>query len=135
MKGWWNDKKQIEKVRGVLEMADKRAKEQRALDALVQKMEGSKAKTPKTAGKTKPPGGDTQAGRLSKPRSADPKRQSKGRTQQRSKFKIKADELEERMMNGGFTNDEVDELLAQGVKPWDEDASVSPCLSLEGAAF
>ncbi|TDL23900.1 hypothetical protein BD410DRAFT_786568 [Rickenella mellea] len=31
-------------------------------------------------------------------------------------------EMEERTMNGGFTNDEMDELLCQGVKPWDDDA-------------
>ncbi|TFY64734.1 hypothetical protein EVG20_g5849 [Dentipellis fragilis] len=31
-------------------------------------------------------------------------------------------DVEERMMNHGFTNDEVEELLAQGVKPWDDDA-------------
>ncbi|KAH7102868.1 TPR-like protein [Auriculariales sp. MPI-PUGE-AT-0066] len=30
--------------------------------------------------------------------------------------------LDERAMNWGFTNDEVDELLCQGVKPWDDDA-------------
>lgn len=28
----------------------------------------------------------------------------------------------ERMQNGGFTNDQVNELLCQGVKPWDDDA-------------
>ncbi|KAA1476438.1 hypothetical protein DENSPDRAFT_807198 [Dentipellis sp. KUC8613] len=32
------------------------------------------------------------------------------------------DDMEERMMNYGFTNDDVEELLAQGVKPWDDDA-------------
>ncbi|KAH9983249.1 hypothetical protein BJV74DRAFT_851408 [Russula compacta] len=31
-------------------------------------------------------------------------------------------EMEERMANFGFTEDEVSELLCQGVKPWDEDA-------------
>lgn len=34
-------------------------------------------------------------------------------------------ELEERTANFGFTEDEVFELLCQGVKPWDEDAWVS----------
>jgi hypothetical protein len=32
--------------------------------------------------------------------------------------------LEERQMNMGFTEDEVHELLSQGVKPWDDDAWV-----------
>ena len=32
---------------------------------------------------------------------------------------------EERANNWGFTNDEVEELLCQGVKPWDDDAWVS----------
>jgi hypothetical protein len=34
-------------------------------------------------------------------------------------------EIEERMANFGFTEDDVMELLCQGVKPWDEDAHVS----------
>lgn len=33
-------------------------------------------------------------------------------------------EEDERMANYGFTNDEVMELLSQGVKPWDDDAWV-----------
>jgi len=33
-----------------------------------------------------------------------------------------SDEAEERMNNFGFTEDEVQELLCQGVKPWDDDA-------------
>jgi hypothetical protein len=36
-----------------------------------------------------------------------------------------SDEAEERMNNFGFTEDEVMELLCQGVKPWDDDAWVS----------
>mmetsp|Transcript_4852 Transcript_4852/g.8121 ORF Transcript_4852/g.8121 Transcript_4852/m.8121 type:complete len:131 (-) Transcript_4852:445-837(-) len=32
------------------------------------------------------------------------------------------DKMDERMQNMGFTNDEVQELLCQGVKPWDDDA-------------
>lgn len=36
-----------------------------------------------------------------------------------------SDEAEERMNNCGFTEDEVMELLCQGVKPWDDDAWVS----------
>lgn len=35
------------------------------------------------------------------------------------------DVMEQRMMNGGFSNSEMDELLSQGVKPWDDDAWVS----------
>lgn len=31
-----------------------------------------------------------------------------------------SDEEEERMMNGGFSNDELNELLCQGIKPWEE---------------
>ena len=38
-------------------------------------------------------------------------------------------EAQERMDNYGFTEDEVMELLSQGVKPWDEDASVSVLVS------
>ena len=34
-------------------------------------------------------------------------------------------EMEERVNNYGFTEDEVEELLCQGVKPWDDDAWVS----------
>jgi hypothetical protein len=33
--------------------------------------------------------------------------------------------MAERMDNYGFTEDEVMELLSQGVKPWDDDAWVS----------
>src|SRR5262245_29391850 len=33
-------------------------------------------------------------------------------------------DYEERMMNCGFTQSEVEELLCQGVKPWDDDAQV-----------
>ena len=33
-------------------------------------------------------------------------------------------EMEERMMNCGFTNDEAHDLICQGVKPWDDDAQV-----------
>lgn len=29
---------------------------------------------------------------------------------------------EERAMNNGFTNDEMQELMCQGIKPWDDDA-------------
>lgn len=36
-----------------------------------------------------------------------------------------SDEEEQRMNNFGFTEDEVMELLCQGVKPWDDDAWVS----------
>ncbi|KXZ50738.1 hypothetical protein GPECTOR_15g423 [Gonium pectorale] len=32
------------------------------------------------------------------------------------------DEVDERMDNMGFTRDELNDLLCQGVKPWDEDA-------------
>ena len=35
------------------------------------------------------------------------------------------DEMDERMMNMGFTNDEVDELLCQGIKPWDDEDYVA----------
>jgi hypothetical protein len=31
------------------------------------------------------------------------------------------DEVEERMMNYGYTEDELSELLCQGIKPWDDD--------------
>jgi hypothetical protein len=34
------------------------------------------------------------------------------------------DEMEQRMNNGGFLDDEVMELMSQGVKPWDDDAWV-----------
>jgi hypothetical protein len=36
------------------------------------------------------------------------------------------DIMEQRYQNGGFTDAEVQELLCQGVKPWDDDAWVSP---------
>lgn len=39
-------------------------------------------------------------------------------------------EVEERMANFGFTEDEVMELLCQGVKPWDDDAWVSDLVSV-----
>ncbi|KAG2492427.1 hypothetical protein HYH03_009370 [Edaphochlamys debaryana] len=32
------------------------------------------------------------------------------------------DEMDERYENMGFTRDELDDLLCQGVKPWDDDA-------------
>jgi hypothetical protein len=38
------------------------------------------------------------------------------------------EETEERLANFGFTEDEVMELLSQGVKPWDDDAHVSVLL-------
>jgi hypothetical protein len=42
---------------------------------------------------------------------------------------IKA-EMEERMANFGFTEDEIMELACQGVKPWDDDAWVSVLVSV-----
>lgn len=42
------------------------------------------------------------------------------------------DKLEERMANLGFTNDEFDELISQGVKPWDDDAWVRGCACTSG---
>ncbi|KII94310.1 hypothetical protein PLICRDRAFT_171967 [Plicaturopsis crispa FD-325 SS-3] len=44
------------------------------------------------------------------------------RGKHRSAWDDNDDELEERMMNHGFSNSEVEELLCQGVKPWDDDA-------------
>ena len=41
-------------------------------------------------------------------------------------------EMEERMANFGFTDDDVMELACQGVKPWDDDAWVS---KLDSAAL
>jgi hypothetical protein len=39
-------------------------------------------------------------------------------------------EVEERMGNFGFTEDEMSDLLCQGVKPWDDDAWVSVLVSV-----
>lgn len=39
-------------------------------------------------------------------------------------------EMEERMANNGFTDYELNDLLCQGVKPWDDDAWVSINLTL-----
>ena len=39
-------------------------------------------------------------------------------------------EMEERMANFGFTEDEIMELACQGVKPWDDDAWVSVLVSV-----
>jgi hypothetical protein len=44
-------------------------------------------------------------------------------------------EVQERMDNFGFTEDEVDELLCQGVKPWDDDAWVSVLVSESPASL
>jgi len=57
----------------------------------------------------------------------------KGRGERRKGRDIDLDygsdvEVEERMANFGFTEDDVMELLCQGVKPWDDDAWVSVLL-------
>ncbi|KAG6850357.1 hypothetical protein H0H93_014311 [Arthromyces matolae] len=50
--GWWNDPEQITKVKGVLELADRKAKEQRALDLRLQRNAANKTRA-KGQGKSK----------------------------------------------------------------------------------
>lgn len=41
---------------------------------------------------------------------------------QSNNWQIDSEEEDERMENMGFTNDELNMLLCQGVKPWDDEA-------------
>lgn len=115
-------------------MAEKQAKEQRALDMLLYKLEASKARKAKVAkkksgaqgiaGKREPTvpktaGHDTdQSNRRSKPSLKS------GAKQNYNDFDSDSEEMQERMRNGGFTDYQLNELLSQGVKPWDDDAHV-----------
>ncbi|KAG5635690.1 hypothetical protein H0H81_010393 [Sphagnurus paluster] len=129
--GWWNDAEQIKRVKAVLELAEKKSKEQRALDALLYRLEGKKGR-----GKGQPRGGKGRA-------DGKGERKAVGKTRAREGEKGKApivaedngvkgkeessdlnSEVEERMANGGFTDYELNELAAQGVKPYDDDARV-----------
>ena len=54
----------------------------------------------------------------------------RGRRLDLNKYDEMDSEVEERMANFGFTEDEVMELACQGVKPWDDDAWVSVLISM-----
>ncbi|KAG5648800.1 hypothetical protein DXG03_000149 [Asterophora parasitica] len=148
--GWWNDPVQIKRVKGVLELAEKKAKEQRALEGLLYRLEGRKGGRGKGQGqrdeaKAKGHGrrggdGEKRGGR-GKSRGANT-RESGTHTGEKEKVKEKEavndekkqdknpdstttnDDAEERAQNGGFIDNELNELAAQGVKPYDDDAHV-----------
>jgi hypothetical protein len=80
-------------------------------------------------------GGGSSKGKRGRRRGGGSKGRGKGnggtRQSQITQFDDEEDEntwdpfIQERADNFGFTQDEVEELLCQGVKPWDEDAWVS----------
>lgn len=143
-RGWWNDEAQIAKVKGMLEMAEKKAREQRALDSLLLKLETSKARKARAAkkaatGKANKPA-PTKGEKELRVKDAGgvvetklPKAVGEKQTEARNDRRRSSDagsldtdeENEQRMLNGGFTDYQLNELLSQGVKPWDDDAHVS----------
>ncbi|RDB22420.1 Serine/threonine-protein phosphatase 5 [Hypsizygus marmoreus] len=134
--GWWNDEARIAKVKSVVEMAEKKAKERRALDMLLYKLEASKARKAKAAKKKAASAKEPHAASASEKEEAQPSvaDRKKPTTQRKTREKKVAqkhadlsedstdDQNEERIANGGFTDYELNELASQGVKPWDDDA-------------
>lgn len=61
----------------------------------------------------------------------------RGKKNQRQEpwFDEEDDEMQQRLTNGGFTDDEVQELLCHGVKPWDDDAWVCSSVSFSAKPF
>ncbi|KAK0452745.1 uncharacterized protein EV420DRAFT_1645595 [Desarmillaria tabescens] len=80
--------------------------------------EASKVSSDVPEKKSKKKGKKTSSGKTHAPRTANRFRQDFGGDLDWD-FE---NEMEERMNNNGFTDDEVQELLCQGVKPWDDDA-------------
>ncbi|KAF8063561.1 hypothetical protein FPV67DRAFT_1507114 [Lyophyllum atratum] len=159
--GWWNDSEQIKQVKAVLEVAEKKAKEQRALEMLLYRLESKKGRG-KTQGQGRGKGradggkskdakegsskGNAKEGKAKEAVKENDKagegKQSEGTeaesasrdakspvTEENSASKDSTaektnDEGEERALNGGFTDYQLNELAAQGVKPYDDDAHV-----------
>ncbi|KAF5378169.1 hypothetical protein D9615_007587 [Tricholomella constricta] len=133
--GWWNDDEQIKRVKSVLELAEKKAKEQRALEALLYRLGGRKGRgkgqgrgkgrsdgaksTERRGGREKSRGVNRTA---EKEKDGGAARADKNLATNGSTSESTSDEMEERMQNGGFTDYELNELAEQGVKPYDDDA-------------
>lgn len=116
--GWWNDEEQTAKVKAVIEAAEQQAKEQRALVNLMSKLE-SKSRKRNGAG--------TKGRRHANPTDSTTGGSSKGGKKRGGSARRyqSEQEMDERMANNGFTDYELNDLLSQGVKPWDDDAWVS----------
>jgi hypothetical protein len=152
-RGWWNDPAQVARVKGVLEVAEKNAREARearALETKLRRDRGAKRAAAGKAGKRKEKakeevnGKDKEGkeeteetklneekegphGKQEKIRAAGAKAQSgagQGKRTSEQARSIEDDEDEQRLLNGGFTDYQLNELLEQGVKPWDNDAHV-----------
>jgi hypothetical protein len=64
-------------------------------------------------------------GRLGKDKAPQKKKSKNGRCQSHAFLYGGSDSEEEELNEYGFTNSDTQELLSQGVKPWDDDAYVS----------
>ena len=117
---------------------EQNAREQRALDALLWKLQGiaPHSHAGSSRGRTNGSGMGKRANGKGKIANGGPKLKndrgkgvvyngSRGNKHSRPRDDCYLEkEMEERMANGGFTDDELDDLLSQGVKPWDDDAWV-----------
>ena len=107
-RGWWNDEKQIEKVKGVLELAETKLKEQRALSFLLRKAEAKAKKSRGGKIKAEVDGAAKQA----KKKSMDEKRSKKRGPQSAKDLGIEDKKVEEHVVNG--KGDEVRDPLESG---------------------
>lgn len=123
-KGWWTDSAQTERMKKLVALAEKNTKEQRELEQHLRRSQVH------NKGKRKPHNGNRGRG------TSNPDGQRRHRFTRQARGQVRAppaeeplekqlEHLGERMNNFGFTYDEVDELMCQGVKPWDDDAWVS----------
>ncbi|KAF8876346.1 hypothetical protein BD779DRAFT_167670 [Infundibulicybe gibba] len=136
-RGWWADVEQTAKVKAVLELAEQQAREQRALESLLYKLNSQTRKPRSKSGKgqrsdrhpakgnPQPPASTT----VKPPAAAESMSHFKSNDRKGRKKYLDYDStgsyddlLEQRMMNGGFTDYELNDLLCQGVKPWDDNA-------------
>ncbi|KAF9457703.1 hypothetical protein BDZ94DRAFT_1326058 [Collybia nuda] len=141
-RGWWNDEAQIAKVKGVLEMAEKKVREQRALDSLIWKLETSKARKARAANKAsgkaqksaalnreevREKGATPSTGKIEplKPTTEGGGETLKTNCRSSGPESVDADkENEQRVSNSGFTDYELNDPASQEVKPWEDGAQV-----------
>ncbi|KXN88552.1 Serine/threonine-protein phosphatase 5 [Leucoagaricus sp. SymC.cos] len=143
-KGWWTDSAQIERMKSLVALAKKNARAQRELDRHLQtqsqthhqqqrqlaqgqghdrsrrsnRRTNSTDNTPNATGN-----GKGHAQRRHQINTSSTRQKKWGQSGPASRtFHDPATQLEERINNLGFTQVEVEELLCQGVKPWDDDA-------------
>jgi hypothetical protein len=146
--GWWNDEKEVFMRRGLLEGVKREAKERRAVESLIWSLQNGSKRTARFGNRSGSKQGASGGGKgkgkqmqrktpgngLLKGQNRDPRgsgtTKGKGNAERGSESFLyelrwlREAEQEQRMMNGGFTDDEIMELACQGVKPWDDDAWV-----------